>query len=68
MYITSTFLVLSALYAKETGELFSVLFTGECFYYWPGLTVLRGASTVLRKFCPLRYEQVIGMSRCRVKD
>ena len=39
-------------------------YAGECFYASPGLTVLRSASIVLRKFCPLCYKHVIAMSPC----
>ena len=58
-----------------------VLLTGECFYFGPGLTVLRSASIVFKKNCPLCYKHVIkvgihegtsrrdlfqGLVRCRV--
>ena len=63
----STFLVLSVLYVKKQVNCF-VLLTGECFYSEPGLTVLRSASIVLRKFCPLCYKHVIAVSPRRIKD
>ena len=34
------------------------LLTGECFHSGPGLTILRSASIILRKFCPLCYKHL----------
>ena len=63
------YLVLSVLSAKkQVNNCLLVLLTGECFYSRPGLTVLRSASIVLRKFCPLCYKHVIVMRLRRIMD
>ena len=62
MYKKSTFLVLSVLDANKQVICLFVLLTGECFYSGPGLTVLRSASIVLRKFCPVCFKHVIAVS------
>ena len=38
------------------------------FLLWPGLTVLRSAAIILRKFCLLCYKHVIAMSPRKSKD